>query len=59
MKKRKVITFTVKANYNTKIDNIHAHLQEVNRGTGIKKPRKGKGSYTRKVKHKKRGFEHY
>jgi len=36
----------------SKILNIHEHLQEINRGKGVHKSKKGKGSYTRKQKHK-------
>lgn len=48
------ISFTIKGeqfNKVGKIDNIHEHLQEVKRGTGVKKSKK---DYTRKKKHKKR-----
>lgn len=31
-----------------KIENIHGHLQAMNQGTGIQKPKKGKGSYNRR-----------
>ena len=34
-----------------KIENIHEHLQEVKRGTGV---RKSKKTYCRKEKHKKK-----
>lgn len=34
-----------------KIENIHEHLQEINRGAGVKKSKK---TYTRKDKHKRR-----
>ena len=52
MKKKDKIT--IKGGYiPTKIDNIHEHIQEINRGTGTHKPKKGKGSYTRKIKYKK------
>lgn len=40
---------TLKGGYiPTKIDNIHEHLQEINRGKGCHTPKKGKGSYKRK-----------
>ncbi|MGL4774680.1 MAG: hypothetical protein ACRC2K_14045 [Clostridium sp.] len=45
---------TLKGGYvKTKIDEIHDYNQKVNRGAGVKKSKKGKGSYTRKAKHKK------
>lgn len=45
---------TLKGGYvRTKIDNIHDYNQMVNRGAGVKKAKKGKGSYTRKNKHSK------
>ena len=50
----KKIKFTLKGeefNHVGKIENIHEHLQEVKRGTGIKKSKK---TYTRKDKHKKK-----
>ena len=34
-----------------KIENIHEHLQEINRGAGVKKSKK---TYTRKTKHKEK-----
>ena len=48
----KKIKFTLKGedfNKVGKIDNIHEHLQEIKRGTGV---RKSKKTYTRKHKHK-------
>lgn len=36
-----------------KIENIHEHLQEVKRGTGVKKSKK---TYSRKQKHKSKSF---
>lgn len=46
---------TLKGGYiPSKIENIHEHLQEINRGKGIQKNKKGKGSYSRKEKHKNR-----
>lgn len=36
-----------------KIENIHEHLQEVKRGTGVKKSKK---TYSRKQKHKGKSF---
>ena len=50
----KKIKFTLKGenfNHVGKIENIHEHLQEVKRGTGV---RKSKKTYTRKDKHKKK-----
>ena len=45
---------TIKGGYiPMKKDNIHEHLQEIKRGTGVKKNKKGKGSYTRKGKYNK------
>ena len=52
----KKIKFTLKGeNFNRvgKIENIHEQLQEVKRGTGI---RKSKKTYTRKHKHKKKFY---
>lgn len=50
-KKKKMSCGTLKGGYiPTKIDNIHEHLQEINRGTGSHDPKK----YTRKEKHKKK-----
>lgn len=37
----------------TQIDGIHEYNQNVNRGAGVSKAKKGKGSYSRKVKHSK------
>lgn len=37
-----------------KIENIHEHLQLLNSGAGCHRAKKGKGSYTRKDKHKGR-----
>lgn len=50
----KKIKFTLKGkdfNHVGKIENIHEHLQEINRGTGVKKSKK---TYTRKTKHKEK-----
>ena len=50
----KKIKFTLKGeqfNRVGKIDNIHEHLQNVKRGTGV---RKSKKTYCRKEKHKKK-----
>ena len=50
----KKIKFTLKGeNFNKvgKIENIHEHLQNVKRGTGV---RKSKKTYCRKEKHKKK-----
>ena len=50
----KKIKFTLKGkdfNHVGKIEKIHEHLQEVKRGTGIKKSKK---TYNRKDKHKRR-----
>lgn len=38
------------------IDNIGEHNAFVNRGAGIHKPKKGKGSYTRKEKYTTKYF---
>lgn len=46
------LSFTIDAkqfNRVGKIENIHEHLQEVKRGTGVKKSKK---TYSRKQKHK-------
>lgn len=40
----------------SKILDIETHLQEISRGAGIHKAKKGKGSYTRKEKHKTNRF---
>lgn len=40
--------------WKSKIENIHEHLHEVNRGNGKHRTKKGKGSYSRKNKHKER-----
>lgn len=37
-----------------KIENIHDFNTKVNRGVGVIKPKKGKGSFKRKNKHSKR-----
>ena len=37
---KKKITFTLKADYKRKIDDIHQHIQEVKRGTGVVKSKK-------------------
>ena len=34
-----------------KIEDIGSHIAEIKRGVGIIKPKKGKGSYSRKNKH--------
>lgn len=50
----KKIKFTLKGkdfNHVGKIENTHEHLQEINRGAGVKKSKK---TYTRKDKHKRR-----
>ena len=49
----KKIKFTIKGeefNKVGKIENIHEHLQEINRGCGAKKSKK---TYSRNQKHKK------
>lgn len=44
---------TIKGGYvRTKIDEINDYNNNVNRGAGVHKAKKGKGSYTRKDKHK-------
>ena len=53
MKKIKFILKGEEFNRVGKIENIHEHLQEVKRGTGI---RKSKKTYTRKHKHKKKFY---
>lgn len=40
-----------------KKDNIHSFNQEISRGVGVQKSKKGKGSYTRKEKHKNKGYD--
>lgn len=52
----KKIKFTLKGeefNKTGKIENIHQHIQEIKRGTGIKKSKK---TYTRKHKHKEKYY---
>lgn len=50
----KEMSFTVEGGYKpSKIDDIHQHLQEVRRGTGRVKPKKGKGSFKRRPKYRK------
>lgn len=52
LKREKKIT--LKGGYiRTAIDDIGEHNDRVNRGCGVHKVAKGKGSYTRKEKHKK------
>lgn len=43
---------TYKPTTKCKIENIHEHIQEINRGVGSVKSKKGKGSYSRKEKYK-------
>ena len=58
-KKSKKITITIPGGYRpTPIKDIHHHLQIVNQGKGIHKPKKGKGSFQRKPKHQRRGWDH-
>ena len=46
------ISIKIKGGYIPTVqENIHQHLQEINRGVGSPKPKKGKGSYRRKPKH--------
>lgn len=50
------LSFTIEGNkFNKvgKIENIHKHIQEVKRGTGVKKSKK---TYSRKQKHKSKSF---
>lgn len=50
------LSFTIDAkqfNKVGKIENIHEHIQEIKRGTGIKKSKK---TYSRKQKHKNKSF---
>lgn len=50
------LSFTIPGGHRkTKIENIHQHLQEVNRGCGSHDPKK----YTRKKKHKKSSFDDF
>lgn len=35
-----------------KMENVHEYLQSIHQGVGSHKPKKGKGSYSRKNKHK-------
>lgn len=46
-----------KPSHKIKIDNIHDYYNDLNRGVGITKPKKGKGSYKRKQKHKNKDWE--
>ena len=51
---------TIKGGYvPTKIENIHSFNENISRGTGVKKSKKGKGSYRRKEKHCKSSFDYY
>lgn len=53
MKNKKSEKIVIKGGYvKTKIEDIHSHNKEVSRGAGIQKPKKGKGSYSRKEKFK-------
>lgn len=36
-----------------KLDNVGEYYQDLNRGVGVIKPKKGKGSFKRKPKHRK------
>ena len=45
-------TIKFKPSHKMKIDDIGDYLSKVNRGTGSPKPKKGKGSYRRKPKHR-------
>lgn len=36
-----------------KLDNVGEYYQDLNRGVGVIKPKKGKGSFQRKPKHRK------
>lgn len=52
MNKDKIV---IKGGYvKTAIDNIGELNQNINRGCGVHKPKKGKGSYKRKEKYSKR-----
>lgn len=57
-KKKTAFTIHIEGKYRpTKIENIHEHLQNVNAGVGSHKVKKGKGSYSRKDKHKGKRLE--
>lgn len=43
-----------KPDYKIKLDNPGDYFKKVSRGTGSPSPKKGKGSYKRNEKHKKR-----
>lgn len=45
-----------KPTYKMKLDDPGDYFKKVSSGTGRIKPRKGKGSFKRKEKHRKRGF---
>lgn len=52
-KKNGKISFTIPGGYRSvKMDDIHEHNSRVNSGCGSHGAKKGKGSYTRKDKHK-------
>ena len=52
---RKEKKITLKGGYiRTSIDDIGEYNDRVNRGCGVHKASKGKGSYTRKEKHRKK-----
>ena len=42
----------IKPSHKMKLDEVGDYLQKVPRGVGTIKPKKGKGSYKRKPKHK-------
>lgn len=52
-KKKNNDVITLKGGFiKLKSENIHCELQEIKRGCGVQKNKKGKGSYNRKNKHK-------
>lgn len=52
-KKKVTISFTIPGGHRrVKMDDIHEHNSKVNTGCGYHGAKKGKGSYTRKYKHK-------
>lgn len=57
IKERKCVCMTetkkFKPSTKIKLDNVGEYYQDLNRGVGVIKPKKGKGSFQRKPKHRK------
>lgn len=43
-----------KPSHKRKMENVDEYLQSINQGVGTVKPKKGKGSFKRKSKHRKK-----